>query len=122
MAEIFIIESTDNPVKLHVNGRSATVWIGQDTEIADLFIPALETAAGIVWRYAGETGPDVEPEPSFDADAVIAGTVEEVTERLEALTHEQLLAVLDAETDREVPRKGIAAAAEKIITRRNDAA
>lgn len=120
MAEIFIIESTDNPVNLHVNGRSASVWIGQDTEIADLFIPALETAGGIVWRYTGQTGPDVEQEPPFDAHAMIAGTVEEVTERLADLTQEQLLAVLDA--DREVPRKGIRTAVESIFTTRNDAA
>lgn len=122
MAEIFIIQSTENPVHLHVNGRSAVIWTGEDTTIDDALLPALQGSVDIVWRHVGEVGPEAEQEPFFDADAIIAGTVDQVAERLGDLTNEQLLSVLDAEDDREVSRKGVREAVEKIITTRNDAA
>lgn len=54
---------------------------------------------------------------TFDADAVIEGTVAEVTAKLADLTPEQLEAVLAAEADREVPRKGVTKAiADAIAT------
>jgi hypothetical protein len=44
---------------------------------------------------------------TFDADAIITGTVPEVEERLEGLTLEQLELVAKAEIDREQPRVGV---------------
>lgn len=43
----------------------------------------------------------------FDPEAVIIGTVAEVTAKLAGLTPEQLALVQAAETDRESPRKGV---------------
>lgn len=43
----------------------------------------------------------------FNADSVIDGTVPDVAGRLDGLTREQLLAVKDAEEDREQPRSGV---------------
>lgn len=44
---------------------------------------------------------------SFDPEAVIAGTVKQVTEKLAGLTASQLAAVQAAETDREKARAGV---------------
>lgn len=58
---------------------------------------------------SGQTNP---PPAGFDPEAVIDGTVPEVTKRLDGLTREQLVAVKDAEQDRELPRVGVAAAVD----------
>lgn len=63
-----------------------------------------DAAAGT--QPGGESGGS----DSFDVEAIIAGTVSEVKERLAGLTPEQLELVRAAETDREVPRKGVAQA------------
>ncbi|OHC95556.1 MAG: hypothetical protein A2792_03435 [Sphingomonadales bacterium RIFCSPHIGHO2_01_FULL_65_20] len=62
----------------------------------------------------GETGSQLSGTTSFDAEAVINGTIPEVTARLEGLTPEQLAAVLAAETDREQSRKGVLEAIAKL--------
>lgn len=54
--------------------------------------------------------------PAFDAEAIITGTVPEVTERLASLSPEQLAAVLAAEEDREVARKGVIEAITKLTS------
>lgn len=62
----------------------------------------------------GETGSQPSGTTTFDAEAVINGTIPEVTARLEGLTPEQLAAVLAAENDREQARKGILEAIAKL--------
>lgn len=45
--------------------------------------------------------------PGFDPEEIIKGKVEQVKERLAGLTLDQLIAVQNAENDREVSRKGV---------------
>ena len=54
---------------------------------------------------AADGGADTSTE--FDPEAVIVGTVAEVTAKLAGLTPEQLALVQAAEIDREQPRKGV---------------
>ncbi len=48
---------------------------------------------------------------------MIDGTVPEVAKRLEGLNREQLLAVKDAEQDREQPRTGVTSAIDGLIAK-----
>lgn len=61
---------------------------------------------------AGENGSL--PSGTFNAEAIIDGTVDEVAARLEGLTPEQLAAVKAAESDREKARKGVLDAIDKL--------
>lgn len=69
--------------------------------------PAAESGNG---DAAGGDAPGGNPAGSetFDPEAVIKGTVADVTARLAGLTPDQLRAVEAAEIDREQPRKGVA--------------
>lgn len=61
----------------------------------------------------GETGSQI-PGTTFDAEAIITGTVAQVTSRLDGLTPEQLAAVKAAESDREKARVGVLEAIAKL--------
>lgn len=80
---------------------------------------------------SGQTIGDVEEEgtvrrqrgeDTFKADSVIDGTVPEVTARLEGLSREQLLAVKDAEDDREQPRTGVKSAVDAALAKLDESA
>lgn len=121
LTEIFIIEAETTPVRLNVNGRVTVIYVGVEAAIAKGFLPALRDCAGLRFRIVGEPGealPGEEPD-DFDADAVIEGNIEEVKDRLDALTAPQLEAALRAENDREVARSGVTKAIEKAIAARN---
>lgn len=62
--------------------------------------------------------PGADPAPAFDADAVIAGNVDDVVGRLGELTDAQLALVMDAEIDREKPRVGVTGAIDAEIAAR----
>lgn len=66
-------------------------------------------------QNSGQTGG--EGDVTFRPDDVIDGTVPEVAKRLEGLSREQLLAVKDAEQDREQPRVGVTSAIDALITK-----
>lgn len=128
--------ATNTPVTLNVNGKSVTIPNNVETEIPAFFEDAAincgfdvqilgrseEEDAPVVGSPEtddsgatggdGGNGPAGEQPPSFDADAVIAGKVEDVAARLATLTPEQLALVAAAEEDREQPRKGVLAAIE----------
>lgn len=121
MAEIFIIDAETSPVRICVNGRAVTIPVGVNASIPDAMVPALATFA-MKWRFTGSIAPigeDGEATPAFDPDGIIAGTVADVAARLADLTGEQLIAVREAECDREVSRKGVLDAITKAITDRN---
>lgn len=61
-----------------------------------------------------ETGSQIPGTTTFDAEAIIAGTVAEVTARLAGLTLDQLAAVKAAESDREKARVGVLEAIAKL--------
>ena len=67
---------------------------------------------------AADTGSD----NAFKPDSVIDGTVPEVAARLDGLNREQLLAVKDAEDDREQPRTGVKSAIDAAIAKIDEAA
>lgn len=123
--EIYVIESDFSPVTISVDGAhgraSAIIPLGKSARIDARLIPILETSEGIKWRYAGTVmeEPELAVEPTFDADSIIEGTVADVVERLASLTPQQLVSVRDAETDREVPRKGVREAIDKAIAASN---
>lgn len=54
-----------------------------------------------------ESAEPLPPLDTFDAEAIVDGTVEVVTERLDDLDAAELEAVREAELDREVARKGV---------------
>lgn len=66
-------------------------------------------------QNSGQTGG--EGDVTFRPDVVIDGTVPEVAKRLEGLNREQLLAVKDAEQDREQPRTGVTSAIDGLIAK-----
>lgn len=120
--EIFIVESDHSPVHASVNGRlGAVIPVGKNTRIDARLLAVIENTPGIKWRIVGQPLETPEPavDPGFDADAIIAGTVSEVEVKLASLTPQQLLSVRDAETDREVSRKGVHAAIDKLIAESN---
>lgn len=53
--------------------------------------------------------------PAFNPEAIIKGTVAEVKGKLDGLTLDQLIAVKNAETDREVSRKGVTDAIDALL-------
>lgn len=70
--------------------------------------PASEPAGSGDAAASEVPGGDAGGGDSFDPELIITGTVGEVEERLANLTLAQLAAVEAAETDREVPRVGVA--------------
>lgn len=92
---------------------SALPEIKEDEAEAEMAIDGLgegDQSAGA--GGAGENGSL--PSGTFDPEAIIDGTVEEVAARLEGLTPEQLAAVKAAESDREKARKGVLDAIDKL--------
>lgn len=83
-------------------------------EIADELAtdPLGEEGASAGAGGAGENGSL--PSGTFNAEAIIDGTVEQVAARLEGLSPEQLAAVKAAENDREKARKGVLDAIDKL--------
>lgn len=89
------------------------------TEEPDALLPVgggnpVQPAAGGVSADAGDggTGPGV---ATFNADAIIEGTIPDVAARLNGLTADELAAVQKAELDREQPRAGVKAAIEAAL-------
>lgn len=120
--EIHIIEADTSPVRLNVNDRTAVIIVGVDATIDEMFIPALSDCNTVRWHYVGQLPPDAveqSVEDDFDADAVIAGTIDEVKARLADLTPVQLQRVREAEVDREKPRSGLMSVIDKLITEQN---
>lgn len=105
MPEPFKIALEDGGYKL-----SALPEIQDEMAIDPLGEEGLSAGAG----EHGETGSQPSGTTPFDAEAIIDGTVEEVTARLDGLTAEQLAAVEAAETDREKARKGVLDAIAKL--------
>lgn len=122
---IFVIASEHNPVSLFANGVSASVPVGRDTEIDERLVALLRDTPGVRWRYTGAVPDELAAQEAehklFDAEAVIAGTVEDVQARIPGLTAEQLLSVRAAEEGRDgATRKGVITAIEKAIETINE--
>lgn len=73
----------------------------------DTTSPASGESDGAASPDGGAADGSADSTSDFDPEAVITGTVAEVTAKLAGLTPEQLAAVQAAETDREQPRKGV---------------
>lgn len=83
-----------------------------DAERAELEALRAEKAA------RGPATPPTSADPNaFNPETVIDGTVPDVTGRLDGLTREQLVAVKDAEADREQPRVGVTNAIDAAIAK-----
>lgn len=112
-----------------INGKAIEYPINQPFDASDELIAVLEASTLTVERLPDGGSLPADPADAdegaashggaggakpvgFDADAIIAGNVAQVTARLEGLTLEQLQAVQAAEIDREVPRKGVSKAIE----------
>lgn len=143
MPKAFLRQDTAaTPVTLTVNGKSFTAPANTEFDLPDLFVDAARNS-GFDFVIEGTDGDATDtaaaddgtgtPDPqapdgdggtgegggtplageTFDPEAVIKGTVDEVAAALEGLTPEQLDAVAAAEADREQPRVGVKAAIEK---------
>lgn len=121
--EIYITRSPQTPtLPVNLGGRGTTIPVGRNTLVDDLFLPVLDNCPEIEYRRVGETFANADaqaPSEAFVADAIIDGNVGDVIARLAALTPEQLIAVREAEEDREVSRKGVISAVNKAITALN---
>ena len=86
--------------------NSSYIVVGiPDDDVADTASPAAPAEGGD--DSGGASGGGAPAADSFDADAIVQGTVDEVKAKLAELTPEQRAAVVAAEQDREVPRKGV---------------
>lgn len=123
MHKIVITQSSHSPVSLHVNGQSKKIAIGAEVDVNDAELAVLASTPLISFRFANMPGAGAATPAiaaSFDAEAVIIGTVDEVAARLASLTPAELEAVRAAEDDREVARKGVMSAIDKLITQHNE--
>lgn len=114
---------------IEVNGRKLAFTLGTEITLPEYAVEALRNSAGYDVTVLSAEEPDSPPVPkdgdgdgvddghgganigadTFDAEAIISGSLAEVQAKLVGLTPEQLDLVAAAETDREVPRKGLAA-------------
>lgn len=124
--EIFVIASDHSPLHISCERIKDVVPVGQPHALDVRLLPILKTADGVRWRFVGSdgsvSGGSVAPvtDTGFDAEAIINGTVEEVTARLAGLTPGQLQSVHAAETDREVSRKGVVNAINRAVEALNE--
>lgn len=82
------------------------VTILPDEDETSLPIIEGDDDAAVSEAPGGDAGGGASPD-EFDAGAIIAGTVDEVAERLTGLTLEQLDKVAAAEAERDQPRSGV---------------
>lgn len=75
--------------------------------------PSSPGPSGADAAAAGASGGPSGGGAAFDPEPVIRGTIAEIEDRLAGLDDEQLLAVANAEHDREVSRKGVIELVEK---------
>lgn len=112
---------------IEVNGRKASFALNTEITLPEWAVEALVNSAGydveILTVEKQESPPGngdgdgvvagpggaSDGADTFNADAIIAGNLGDVKDKLAGLTAEQLDLVAAAENDREVPRKGIAA-------------
>jgi hypothetical protein len=118
---------------IEVNGRKVQFALDTEITLPEFAVEALNHSSGYNVTIISAEEPDSPPVPkdgdgdgaadghgganggadTFDADAIITGTLAEVQAKLVGLTPEQLDLVAAAEIDREVPRKGVAAMVEE---------
>lgn len=118
---------------IEVNGRKFAFALGTEITLPEFAVEALNHSSGYDVTVLSAEEPDSPPvandgdgdgaaeghggassgAETFDAEAIITGTLAEVQAKLVGLTPEQLDLVAAAEIDREVPRKGIAAMVEE---------
>lgn len=119
---------------IEVNGKKAAFQINTEITLPEWAVEALDLSNGYdVTRLDGEEpvsppvvpadgdgeGADASPggasvgTTTFDPEAIIEGKLDDVKAKLAGLTAEQLDLVAAAETDREVPRKGVAVMIEE---------
>jgi hypothetical protein len=110
-----------------VNGREASFALDTEISLPEWAVEALDNSVGYdVTRLpvsppvtgdgdgtVSEPGGFVDGADTFDADAIISGNLDEVKAKLAGLSAEHLDLVAAAETDREAPRKGVAAMIEE---------
>ena len=134
-----LLMGSATPIELTINGNTVVIPNGHTVELSEDFYALVVEAGAPVELLppvdevqddgsapaaptgaadGGNGGVQLPPVgKTFDAEAVITGNAPEVIERLTALTVEQLNAVLNAEQNRDTPRKGvIEAVAAKIVT------
>ena len=122
---VIITEAETEPVRLNVNGQSAVVMLNVEATIPAVFKAALDGAA-LTYRLDGAPGEaiaeaqeaEIEISADFDAEAIIAGTLDDILPQIDALASDQLDALRRAEADREKPRKGLTDAIDKLIADR----
>jgi hypothetical protein len=138
IAFVWPADKTETPIHATVDGHKFTIAPNTRYLVAAPIFEVAENSGYIVSRLPvdAQDSPPAEPavdgegtggmaggvqpagaDSSFDADAVIVGTIGEVTARLAALTPAQLAAVRDAEADREVPRKGVVKAIDELAAK-----
>jgi len=99
-----------NPSPTKLDGLNAD-------ERAELEELRRDAATRLTEGAAAPTPPTSADPNAFNPETVIDGTVPDVTGRLDGLTREQLVAVKDAEADREQPRVGVTNAIDAAIAK-----
>lgn len=129
---IWPADKTEAPAKVTVNGHQFTIQPNVKVLAATPIFVALDNSGFVIERLpdpasppapgaedgddtGGASGGGAAGADTFDADAVIAGTVDDVVTKLAGLSPEHLAAVKAAETDREKPRKGVTDAIDALL-------
>ena len=130
---IWPADKTEAPAKVTVNGHPFTIRPNVKVLAATPIFVALDNSGFAIERLpdpasppapvvedgddtGGASGGGAAGADTFDADAVIAGNVDEVVTRLAGLSPDQLAAVKAAEVDREKPRKGVTDAVDALLS------